>query len=246
MNDRPPHEPLVEALDASVGRRHSSSPLIQGLDWRIAPAEFWVFGGSHGSGKSMLLTTVAGLRRPATGAIRHFGRDLATLSESELLELRTRIGFVFKGGGRMFTDLTVAENVALPLRYHRDWTEEQAAPEVAEMLEATGLAPWADELAEAAGSGWQQRVALARALILQPEILFIDEPLAGLDARQRQWWRACLHRLTRGESPARRPIAVVAATNDFALWSGTTHHFALVRDGHWVTLEAGSEPPELN
>lgn len=236
---------LLEAINVTVSRERPIHVPVRGVDWRAHSGEFWVIGGPHGSGKTALLNTVAGLRRPAEGTVRHFGRELASLSEHDLLELRTRIGYVFKGGGRIFADLSVADNVSLPLRYHRDWTPEQAQPAAREILEATDLASLAGESAETLNPGLQQRVGLARALILQPEILFLDEPFAGLDAAHRRWWRQFLTGLTEGRPPLKRPIAVVAATNDFSLWTGHRHYFGVIRDGRWHAIGEAAEPPEL-
>ena len=149
------------------------------------------------------------------------------MPESDLLKQRTRIGFVFKGGGRMFSDLTVAENVALPVCYHRNWTLEQAAGEVNAALELTGLTALAQEKGPGIGADWQQRVGLARALALKPEVMFLDEPVAGLEQRHRDWWRDFLAQLSTGApSIGGRKVTVIAATNDFALWHGGPHHFA--------------------
>jgi ABC-type transporter Mla maintaining outer membrane lipid asymmetry ATPase subunit MlaF len=243
----PSTEPLLEAVDASVAPKRFLRVQITGIDWRVVPGEFWVIGGAHGSGKSVLLATAAGLLPPASGVIRHFGRDLSTLPEAELLRERTRLGFVFQGNGRIFGDLTIAENVALPLRYHRDWTDGEASQEVRAVLEATGLNAMAGETGGVLALNWQQRVGLARALVLRPEILFVDQPLSGLEPRHRPWWRDFLAQLAQGHPLAGgRKMAIVAATNDFSLWSGGGHRFGLIREGRWLCVAEGAEPPELN
>ena len=191
------------------------------------PGEYWVIGGRHGSGKTDLLMTVAGLRHPAAGTVRIFGRKWLRCREAELLKRRTRIGFVFKGGGRMFGDLTVAENVALPLCYHRNWSVEEAEKEVGAILAATELAACAREPAQILGSEWQQRVGLARALILKPDLIFLDEPAGGLEARHRAWWRDFLAQLSDGSNGQK--VTVIAATNDFAIWRGAKCRFGLIK-----------------
>jgi ABC-type transporter Mla maintaining outer membrane lipid asymmetry ATPase subunit MlaF len=241
-----PAPPLVEAVGVSVSASRSNSVIASGVEWSIAPGEFWVVGGRHGSGKTSFLSTIAGLRHPASGTLRHFGEELAKMMESELLRHRMRIGYVFKGGGRMFAGLTVAENIALPLQYHRKWTEEKIAERVAEVLEATELARETDSTAQTLGWGRQQRVGLARALALNPEILFLDEPLSGLEARDRQWWRTFLDGLCQG-SPLteRRPMTIIVTTNDFGFWIGGAHHCGLLQDGRWQSRGEVKDWPDI-
>jgi ABC-type transporter Mla maintaining outer membrane lipid asymmetry ATPase subunit MlaF len=238
--------PLVEAVDASITRPRSHHVVASHVDWRVFSGEFWVVGGRQGSGKTSFLSTIAGLQRPAAGVIRHFGEELSRLSEPQLLRQRSRVGFVFKGGGRMFAELTVAENVALPIRYHRNCTEEEAGERVDAILEATELAGEAQSTAQNLGFGRQQRVGLARALALAPEILFLDEPLSGLEARDRQWWRKFLNTLWEGIPLSQgRKVTMIATTNDFGPWSGGSHYCGLLQDGRWQPLGEGMEAPEI-
>jgi len=133
------------------------------------------------------------------------------------------------------------------LRYHRNWTEEQAAASVQALLETTELTPLADSTTQSLTTGWQQRVGLARALALQPEVLFLDEPLAGLEAGQRLWWSGFLDQLSLGAPCTRgRKMTLIAVTNDFKLWSAARRHFAWLKDGHWQSLGESAEIPEMN
>jgi ABC-type transporter Mla maintaining outer membrane lipid asymmetry ATPase subunit MlaF len=238
---------LIEAVGASVQRTSSHRVVIEDVNWQVGAGEYWVVGGRHGSGKSAFLATMAGLQRPGAGVIRHFGRELAGLSEPESIALRKRVGFVFKGGGRMFPDLTVAENVALPLRYHRDWAGGEAIDAIQGLLEATVLTGLADGTAQSLTTGWQQRVGLARALALEPEVLFLDEPVAGLEASHRMWWRDFLEQLSQGAGWARgRKMTLIVATSDYSLWGGARRHFGHLKDGRWDCLGERSEIPEMN
>lgn len=238
--------PPVAAIDVRIGRPRSSQILISDVNWSVASEEFWVVGGRQGAGKTSFLSTIAGLRRPDAGMVRHFGEDLSRLSEPQLLRLRTRVGFVFKGGGRMFEGLSVAENVALPLCYHREWTEEEATERVRAVLQATELESEAGATAQALGWGWQPRVGLARALALNPEVLFLDEPLSGLEARDRHWWRKFLNTLSEGSALTEgRKMTIVVATNDFGLWSGGACHRGLLQDGRLQLLGECEECPEI-
>ena len=146
----------------------------------------------------------------------------------------------------MFNELTVAENVALPLCYHRNWNVEQAWEEVREALEITELTALARETAQTLGADWQQRVGLARALALKPEVMFLDEPAAGLGARHCQWWRDFLAHLSTGtHGNGGRKVTVIAATNNFALWHGGGHRYALIKDKRWHVLEGQAEDPHI-
>jgi len=241
-----PDAPLVEAIDVGIARPRSNQLIVSHVNWKVGAGEFWVVGGGQGAGKTSFLCTVAGLWRPAAGVVRHFGEDLAELSEQKLLRLRTRVGFVFKGGGRMLADLTVAESVALPLYYHLDWTDEQAGERVKVILQATELEWAADSKAQDAGWGCQQRIGLARALALNPEVLFLDEPLSGLDAHDRNWWRKFLETLWQGTPLTEgHKMTLVAVTNDFGLWSGGKHRRGLLRGGRWEEIGEREEIAEI-
>jgi phospholipid/cholesterol/gamma-HCH transport system ATP-binding protein len=232
--------PVLEAKSVDVSSAWNQRTEIAGVNWTVLPGEYWIIGGRHGSGKSDLMMTAAGLHRPSAGSLKIFGRDPARATESELLQLRTRIGFVFKGGGRMFNELTVAENVALPLRYHRNWSEEEAQQEVRTVLERTELTDLAETPAQRLGSEWQQRVGLARALVLKPEVMFLDEPAAGLESRHREWWRNYLAQLS-GQK-----ITVITTTNDFAPWQVKGVRCAMIRDQGWHVLGGQEEFPQID
>ena len=182
------------------------------------------------------------------GRYRLFGEEMPIFEEARLKE-RLRLGLVFDGR-QLFSHLTVAENVALPLRYHHNLSQPEAAAAVSELLACTELAPWAESTPGTLGRGWQQRAGLARALALEPEILLVDNPLAGLDPRHVQWWLAFLDQLNKGHRlMAGRPMTLVITTTDVRPWKGHARQFALLKNrgfvvlGDWAQLEAAS--PEL-
>jgi ABC-type transporter Mla maintaining outer membrane lipid asymmetry ATPase subunit MlaF len=225
---------VIEAASLDVLSRRYNRVQIAGVDWTVRRGEFWVIGAPHGSGKTNFLMTIAGFHRPAGGSLRLFGKAVDQSSEPDLIAQRQRMGFVFKGGGRMFNELTVAENVALGLCYHKNCSMEAAREEIASLLELTDLTDVAHEMAPTLGAGRQQRVGLARALALKPELMFFDEPAAGLERYHSEWWRNFLVELSA------KKITIIVATNDFDTWHGENYRYGLIRNGQWQTL---AKPP---
>ncbi len=233
---------LVEMSDVAVAPASApEAPLVEGVRWRVNAGDYWVIGGLHNSGKSVLLAAAAGIHRPVRGSIRLFGRDIADLPEEELLRELLRIGLVFESEGRLFSQLTVAENVALPPRYHNNWSAAEAGETVSAVLELTGLSPHAQSLPGRLNRIWQRRVGLARALTLHPEVLLLDNPLAGLDPRQARWWLDFLGRLAAGhEFLERRPVTLVVTADDFRPWLEHGRQFAML-DQQRLTILGGRD-----
>ncbi|MDR1660968.1 MAG: ATP-binding cassette domain-containing protein [Azoarcus sp.] len=151
------------------------------LDLAVRRGEVLAIVGGSGTGKSVLLRTIVGLNRPAAGAVYLFGQDLYALPAGERAALARRIGVLFQRGA-LFSSLTVAENVALPLIEHARLPPAEAAQLAALKIALAGLPPdAANKLPAELSGGMVKRAALARALALEPEILFLDEPTAGLD-----------------------------------------------------------------
>jgi ABC-type transporter Mla maintaining outer membrane lipid asymmetry ATPase subunit MlaF len=241
--------PLIEMLDAAIAPPLAGGIEVEGINWRVMPKDFWVVAGLFGSGKSDFLATAAGLQRPSRGVVKLFGHETFTLQEELLVENRRRIGLVFSSGGRLFNRLTVAENIALPLRYHENWTEEKAEDAVREILELTDLISFARRIPSTLSVNWQQRAALARALILKPEILLLDKPLHGMDARHQRWWLEFLKSLSDGSKfYGGKPITMIVTTENFEPWKDVGHKFALLKNNRWqeiggrAELDASGEP----
>jgi ABC-type transporter Mla maintaining outer membrane lipid asymmetry ATPase subunit MlaF len=228
--------PALEMRGVAVGAmRDLNTTIADEVNWTVAPGDFWVIGGLQGSGKTDFLSLAGGLVGPVSGTYHFFGAGMPIFEEHRLSE-RLRLGFVFDGG-QLFNHLTVAENIALPLRYHRNLTKAEAADEVQRLLDLTELAPWADSTPGAIARNWQKRVGLARALMLRPEVLLLDNPLGGLDLRHRGWWLNFLEQLSKGhEWTNSRPVTLVVTTSDLHLWRGHAKQFAVLKNKHFVVL----------
>ncbi len=138
-----------------------------------------IMGGS-GSGKSTLLRYLLGLHRPTSGSIRLLGKDITRLNPEEMQQLRKNMGVSFQGGA-LFNSMTVGENVCLPLREHTNLDENTIRIMSRMKLELVNLAGFEDLMPAQLSGGMIKRAALARAIVMDPKLLFFDEPSAGLD-----------------------------------------------------------------
>jgi len=163
-------------LRVSYGDRE----ILHGISFDVMRAETLVILGGSGSGKSTLLRTLVGLERPSSGEIWLRGKNLAAISSQEMDEIRKRIGMSFQGGA-LFGSMTVGENVALPLREHTKLEDSTIEIIVRLKLDQVGLAGFENYMPSQLSGGMKKRAAVARALAMDPEILFFDEPSAGLD-----------------------------------------------------------------
>ncbi len=154
--------------------------IFDGLNVRVRRGRITAIMGPSGTGKTTLLRLLTGQIRPDRGRVLLWGRDLATLGQSEIYALRKRMGMLFQNGA-LLTDLDVFENVAFPLREHTDLPEPLIRKLVLTKLHAVGLRGAASLAPSELSGGMARRVALARAIVMDPEILIYDEPFAGLD-----------------------------------------------------------------
>ncbi len=171
-------EPVISLrnLRVSYGERE----ILHGINFDVVRGETLVILGGSGSGKSTLLRTLVGLEKPSAGEIWIKGRDLAKTSTAEMDEIRTKIGMSFQGGA-LFGSMTVGENVALPLREHTRLEDSTIEIILRLKLQQVGLEGFEYYTPAQLSGGMKKRAAVARALAIDPEILFFDEPSAGLD-----------------------------------------------------------------
>jgi phospholipid/cholesterol/gamma-HCH transport system ATP-binding protein len=155
--------------------------VLHGIDLDLYQGENLVVLGRSGSGKSVLIKLVSGLLRPDNGTIEVLGKDVTTISEKELQELRIRIGFSFQNSA-LYDSMTVRKNLEFPLvRNRRNITSDEINKAVEEVLEAVDLSKTINQMPAELSGGQRKRIGIARTLILNPEIMLYDEPTAGLD-----------------------------------------------------------------
>jgi phospholipid/cholesterol/gamma-HCH transport system ATP-binding protein len=173
-----PQQPIIEIVDlvTTYGQRR----ILDGINLQIMPGETMTILGRSGCGKSTLLRHLIGLSRPTRGKIFIKGQDITLLSEEEMLPIRRKIGMLFQGAA-LFNSMTVSDNVALPLREHTALEESTIKIMTRMKLDQVGLAGFDDFMPAQLSGGMKKRAALARAIAMDPDILFCDEPSAGLD-----------------------------------------------------------------
>ena len=174
----PAGEPLISLR--GVKKSFDGRVVLDGVNLDVYRGETVVIMGGSGSGKSTLLRLIIGSFKPDSGEIKLFGQEVTTLAREEFDEVRKRFGILFQSGA-LFNSMTLAENVALPIQEHTDLDRAIIDIQVKIKLELVGLLEHADKFPSQISGGMKKRAGLARALALDPEILFYDEPSAGLD-----------------------------------------------------------------
>jgi len=160
--------------------RYGAREILHGVNFEVPAGETLVIMGGSGCGKSTLLRTLVGLERPSSGEIMIHGKNFAAMGEEERDELRKKMGMSFQSGA-LFGSMTVGENVALPLKEHTHLDDSTIEIVVRLKLDQVGLSGFENYMPAQLSGGMKKRAAIARALAMDPEILFFDEPSAGLD-----------------------------------------------------------------
>ncbi len=168
----------IEIRDLVVD--YGTRRILDDISFDIHQGEIIVIMGGSGAGKSTLLRCVLGLKKPTSGHIHMLGTDICHAAREELYELRKKMGVAFQQGA-LFTSMSVAENIQLPLREHTDLDKNTIQIMTRIKLDMVNMLPYENLMPSELSGGMSKRAALARAIIMDPKILFFDEPSAGLD-----------------------------------------------------------------
>jgi phospholipid/cholesterol/gamma-HCH transport system ATP-binding protein len=222
----PNNEPviLVKALRKSFGQQ----TVLDGVDLTVVRGETLAVLGRSGTGKSVLLKLLIGLRRPDSGSIRIHGQETTALALDRLNEVRKTIGFLFQQAA-LYDSLTVEENVAFPLNRHTRMRAPDRRDRVRELLASVGMEEHAQKMPSQISGGMQKRVGLARALALEPDIVLFDEPTTGLDPITAKEIGTLILTLKQ-----ERRLTAVVVTHDIRGAKGFSDRFMLLHEGHIV------------
>lgn len=219
-------EPKISVID--LVKSFAGKVVLDGVDLDVAAGESVVVVGGSGAGKTVLLKHMIGLLLPDSGHVVVDGVDLTTAAPQDALELRKRFGMSFQEGA-LFDSMTVFDNVAFPIRRHRDSGPSEVASRVRECLGLVRLREVEGKLPAELSGGMRRRVGFARAIALAPEILLFDEPTTGLDPINTAAIAAVINRLR-----AELSVTVVTITHDMQLAFGIADRIAMMRHGKIV------------
>lgn len=179
MTGTPTEKPIIEVRNLTMAYGFDA-PIMRDLNFSIFPKEIFIIMGGSGCGKSSLLRHLIGLQQPRAGEIFLFGKNLNRCTENERTALRQRIGVMYQGGA-LWSSMTLLENVMLPLEEFSELNTRERREVARYKLALVGLESAADKYPAEISGGMAKRASIARAIALDPEILFFDEPGAGLD-----------------------------------------------------------------
>jgi phospholipid/cholesterol/gamma-HCH transport system ATP-binding protein len=224
-----------------VSKRFGALAVLDDVSFEVPKGKAFCLLGRSGTGKSVTLRHIVGLIQPDSGHVFVEGRDITTLKARELSAVRQHMGFLFQNAA-LFDSMTVAENVAFPMRRHTDWSDSEILERVRARLAAVGLKGEVDKMPGDLSGGMKKRAGLARAMALDPPILLVDEPSAGLDP------------ITSGEidellvQTKRAGTTLVVVTHNIPSARVIGDEFALLHEGRMLahgsleTLDASAEP----
>jgi phospholipid/cholesterol/gamma-HCH transport system ATP-binding protein len=201
---------LSEARGLNFGWK-PGEPLLESIDLTVAPGAFLIVTGESGRGKSTLLRLLAGLEKPWGNPLRKvflFGEDIWEARPERLRQLRRQTGFVFQNSA-LLSNMTITQNIAVPLRYHTTLSNAAIAERCRFWIDRLLLSGHEDKRPALLSLGMQRRAAVARAMAMEPRLLFMDEPLSGLDARNVETMLSLIANLR-----ALQDVAIVMISHD--------------------------------
>jgi phospholipid/cholesterol/gamma-HCH transport system ATP-binding protein len=213
-----------DGVEKSFGRLQ----VLRGVDLAIRAGETFTILGGSGSGKSVCLKHMIGLLRADRGAVRVFGEEITRAPEQRLIPIRTAISMVFQSAA-LFDSLSSYENVAYPLREHRDWDEARIAARVAECLDAVGLEGVERKMPAELSGGMRKRLGVARGIALEPRAILYDEPTTGLDPANQRRIAELIKSLQQ-----KHGITSVVVTHELELCFSVSDRVALLKQGRIV------------
>jgi phospholipid/cholesterol/gamma-HCH transport system ATP-binding protein len=219
----------------NLHKRFESHKVLNGVSLSVSRGETLAVLGRSGTGKSVLLRLIIGLETPDSGLVCIHGQDIAGLALDRMGEIRKKMGFLFQHAA-LYDSLTVAENVAFPLVHHRrEMSRAERGDRVKQLLDEVGMKGDLDKMPSDISGGMQKRVGLARALALEPEILLLDEPTAGLDPISSGEIDDLILKLQR-----ERQMASIVVTHDLHSARTIADRLVLLDEGK-VVIEGGFE-----
>ena len=211
-------------------KRLNGTDVLRDVSFEVLAEEIFVIMGPSGAGKSVLLRNLIGLLRPDEGEILIWNEPVHAMREEEFDRLRLRMGVVFQSTA-LFDSLTVGENIAFPMRRHRQMNRRMIRTEVLDLLSLVGLEAAVDRMPAMLSGGMRKRVAIARALALDPDLVFYDEPTSGLDPPTSRDVDALIARLGRELG-----VTSVVVTHDLATAFGIGDRMAVLAGGALLAI----------
>ena len=218
----------VHGLNFGFGRRM----VLQDLSIDVEEMRTTVIVGKSGIGKSVLLRCITGLLTPQAGSVLIDGREVVGATRQGLLEIRAKIGMLFQEGA-LFDSMTVYDNVAFPLSYHKTASSSEIHRKVMSYLELVGMVDAAKAMPRELSGGMKRKVAIARAMIMEPKYLLYDEPTSGLDPESSAIVEVMIKRLQADSS-----ITSLVVTHDIDLTRFLADRIALMEAGTITSLES--------